>query len=545
MTIKKASKTRSAVPAEVEPDLAKKFVSAESKKRFEEEIKERKVSEEKGFILGKGKDFGLPAEVANIIRIHKWRTLAAHPSNPILPLVREFYSNIITPDQTFSMVRGVKVSFSAPSINLHFNLEDFDDKFSDMLDSVGGEELEKVLKSVSIEGTNWLPNRGQGIYICARPNLKPLAKVWYHFIRTRLMPTTHIETVNRERMLLLYCILEGYSINVGKVVQREILSCNLKQKGCLFFSSLISELCVRAGVDIRSTDEVLANTAAISTTAIKRFFQSAPKPQQDQQPGPSSNQDLVSSVKQLEDLVRHSLDQQQKFWTFEKDAHMWMKRMFQLNFPKKLLNSPVFPDDILLPFVIPTVEHAGPSQAVGQTEPCDEQEEAVPMPQPPRTRTKAKASRKGKEVVPEAPNSSSESWLNRVSAESDSTPTPPPKKRTKVAASPATKKAKAAASTLQGKQAISITPVKKKRSQLVAAEIAHYYSSTDSDNLTVSTLTKKKSQASGKKVASAPPAPVDDDDDLEVVKEVQHTAARTLRQMAEAAKRRPGLRRNA
>ena len=79
----------------------------------------------------------------------------------------------------------------------------------------------------------------------------------------------------------------------------------------------------------------------------------------------------------------------------------------------------------------------------------------------------------------------------------------------------------------------------------MAAEIAHYYSSTDSDNLTVSTLTKKKSQASGKKVASAPPAPVDDDDDLEVVKEVQHTAARTLRQMAEAAKRRPGLRRNA
>ena len=81
----------------------------------------------------------------------------------------------------------------------------------------------------------------------------------------------------------------------------------------------------------------------------------------------------------------------------------------------------------------------------------------------------------------------------------------------------------------------------------MAAEIAHYYSSTESDNLTVSKLTtKKKVQTSGKKVASAPPEPIeDDDDDLEVVKEVQHTAARTLRQMAEAAKRRPGLRRNA
>ena len=259
-------------------------------------MKERKVHEEKGFILGGGKDFGLPAEVANIIRVHKWKSFAAHPSNPILPLVREFYSNIITPDQTFSMVRGIKVSFSAPSINMHFNLEDCDDKFSDMLDSLGGDELERVLHSVTVEGTNWLPNKGQGIFICARPNLKPLAKVWYHFIRTRLMPTTHIETVNKERLLLLHCILEGYSINVGKIVQREILGCNLKQKGCLFFSSLISELCVRAGVDISSTDEVLANTAAISTTAIKRFFQSAPKPQQEQQSMPSANQDLVSLV---------------------------------------------------------------------------------------------------------------------------------------------------------------------------------------------------------------------------------------------------------
>ncbi|KAL5567330.1 hypothetical protein UlMin_030494 [Ulmus minor] len=134
-----------------------------------------------------------------------------------------------------------------------------------------------------------------------------------------------------------------------------------------------------------------------------------------------------------------------------------------------------------------------------------------------------------------------------VSAESDSTPTPPPKKKTKVAASPSAKKTKAASSSLHGKQAISTTPVKKKRSQLVAAEISHYYSSTDSENLTVSTLTKRKGQASGKKVASAPPVPApaaDDADDVEVVKEVQHTAARTLRQMAEAAKRRPGLRRN-
>ena len=62
-----------------------------------------------------------------------------------------------------------------------------------------------------------------------------------------------------------------------------------------------------------------------------------------------------------------------------------MKRMFQLNFPKKLLNSPVFPDDILVPYMSAIVEPTAPSHAVSPTELCDEGEEAVPAPQPPRT----------------------------------------------------------------------------------------------------------------------------------------------------------------
>lgn len=76
--------------------MVKKFVSAEARERFEQEVKERKVHEEKGFVLQKGKDFGLPTEVANVIRAHKWQTFTAHPSNPILQVVREFYANLVT-----------------------------------------------------------------------------------------------------------------------------------------------------------------------------------------------------------------------------------------------------------------------------------------------------------------------------------------------------------------------------------------------------------------------------------------------------------------
>ena len=132
-----------------------------------------------------------------------------------------------------------------------------------------------------------MSDRGAGVYLCSRPALKPSAKIWYHFIRTRLIPTTHIETVNKERLILLHYILEGKEVNVGKLIQKEISACAFKPKGCLYFPSLITELCLRSGVDVTSNDEILANTAAISTIAIKRFSSEVPKSGSNPGAGPS------------------------------------------------------------------------------------------------------------------------------------------------------------------------------------------------------------------------------------------------------------------
>ena len=99
-------------------------------------------------------------------------------------------------------------------------------------------------------------------------------------------------------------------------------------------------------------------------------------------PLPSSSKDLLSAVQQLDAVVRHSLVQQQKFWEFEKEKHTWMKRMFQLNFPKKLMNSPVFPDEILLPFVPATSDPVAPAHVASPAGQCDVEEEAMPAPQP-------------------------------------------------------------------------------------------------------------------------------------------------------------------
>ena len=76
------------------------------------------------------------------------------------------------------MVRGIKVSFSAATINMHFGLGELDDEFSPFLDSLSVEDLTRVMHSLTMEGTNWLPDRGYGIFLCSRHALRPIPKIW-------------------------------------------------------------------------------------------------------------------------------------------------------------------------------------------------------------------------------------------------------------------------------------------------------------------------------------------------------------------------------
>ncbi|MFQ6643486.1 hypothetical protein Gotur_017448, partial [Gossypium turneri] len=62
------------------------------------------------------------------------------------------------------------------------------------------------------------------------------------------MPISHSSTISMERMLLLYVILTEKSINVGKIILKEINDCAKKKAGSAYFPSLMSSLCLRAHV---------------------------------------------------------------------------------------------------------------------------------------------------------------------------------------------------------------------------------------------------------------------------------------------------------
>ena len=57
----------------------------------------------------------------------------------------------------------------------------------------------------------------------ARGDLTEEAKVWFYFISYVLMASKHLSTMRREEAILLYALLRGYKINVGKMIEKSIL----------------------------------------------------------------------------------------------------------------------------------------------------------------------------------------------------------------------------------------------------------------------------------------------------------------------------------
>ena len=84
----------------------------------------------------------------------------------------------------------------------------------------------------------------------ARGDLTKEAKVWFYFISYLLIPPKHLRTVRREEAILLYALLKGYKINVGKVIEKSILGYSeSKCRGMIPHPATITRLCIQGGVD--------------------------------------------------------------------------------------------------------------------------------------------------------------------------------------------------------------------------------------------------------------------------------------------------------
>ncbi|MFQ6636876.1 hypothetical protein Gotur_012647 [Gossypium turneri] len=147
--------------------------------------------------------------------------------------IREFYASLTMQDATKVIVRKKKVPLTSKSINDLFNLPDVEeDEYYPMMNNINWDFPQQVLDIVTNPRPQWII-RKYGIHSCPREYLKRVAKVWFYFVRYSFMPISHSSTISMEWMLLLYAILTKKSINVGKIILKEIHDCAKKRQEVL------------------------------------------------------------------------------------------------------------------------------------------------------------------------------------------------------------------------------------------------------------------------------------------------------------------------
>ncbi|WVY92659.1 hypothetical protein V8G54_031747, partial [Vigna mungo] len=91
--------------------------------------------------------------------------------------------------------------------------------------------------------------QGQPLHIW-RSFLTHICKYWVAFIHTNLSPCSHVSDLTTSRVVLLFYILQGKQINVGRLIAQEINECaySANSKSPLEHPSLITHLCELAGL---------------------------------------------------------------------------------------------------------------------------------------------------------------------------------------------------------------------------------------------------------------------------------------------------------
>ncbi|KAK5811457.1 hypothetical protein PVK06_026791 [Gossypium arboreum] len=139
-----------------------------------------------------------------------------------------------------------------------------------LLSTNTAEGLAQVLDNLCIEGKQWSISN-QECYTVQRALLKPIGKIWYHLLWSRLMSSPHNTIVSKERMLLLHSIIKGIRINDGRLLFQKVHRCAEKNAGSLNFPSLITTLYRTVRVPLNKDEDISPNKGGLSRTIFAKI----------------------------------------------------------------------------------------------------------------------------------------------------------------------------------------------------------------------------------------------------------------------------------
>ena len=197
--------------------------------------------------------------------------LAEHKESGCASLVKEFYANMVEKEGKRVYGRGQWVEFSREKINRLFNLnvQKNGSKFKKQLKEL---EHQKIVNLLTVGKCEWKGTKINPFKSIARGDLTEEVKVWFYFIISILRPSKHLSTVGREEAILLYALLKGYKINVGKIIENSILGYfESKCRGMIPHPATITSLCIQGGVKEEwGIEETYLRASPLTLTSITK-----------------------------------------------------------------------------------------------------------------------------------------------------------------------------------------------------------------------------------------------------------------------------------
>jgi len=288
-------------PVPEETQVPEKFVDEAAAEKYDTSIRHRELLSERGFLYHHGKTTSLPKFVQDPITVHNWEQFCHTQPNAIIELVREFYTNYKVDSPNSTSVRGFHVSITPDVINDLYNLPTVRDQFKGLCKIIDMDRLNEILTCIALPNASWTGTNPKTITL-SREMLKPEAKVWYYFLLSRLLPSTHDSLIQKKRAILLYCILEGKSINVGELIHSQLQLCAKRNCGKLWFPSLITRVCKIQGVPVDS-NEPTVNAVAIVDTTLNRITKGESSAHMGGNTEKVSTDQTTSSVPHSEELL--------------------------------------------------------------------------------------------------------------------------------------------------------------------------------------------------------------------------------------------------
>ncbi|KAL4366466.1 hypothetical protein GQ457_05G027400 [Hibiscus cannabinus] len=332
------------------PTLQIKYFEDDDARTRHQSIKGRQTLAENGFVFKGTSTEGFPPNVITTIAMHKWERFVAHPgaTEPNqkainVNLVQEFYTHL--PTQSFVYVRGEHIQFTAAKINKFYGLQNTVDNHSKFVSGLKGKNNDFLMEDLCIPGATW----DSANTSVDRDRLKPEGKLWMHFIKQTLMPTSHTATASLNRLQFLHSILNGRSIDVGKIIVDESYAYLTRKSSPLLFPHLITALCRKKGVF--ESPEDLQKKGRLGITienipSLMGFDETAPA----KQPLGGARTVATAKLAAPTTMAESTRDQLEKmrtdlrtYFNYVQERDQVIKANFNEMLPQSSLNFPEFP----------------------------------------------------------------------------------------------------------------------------------------------------------------------------------------------------------